>query len=279
MLIVIQLFALRQLAYSRALIYFVSADKARQASQKLHLGLLNWEAVKYHEASELDSFREFTLKQCGHGKNLEIAICLSNFFAQAFPQGDPAIEFFSPNYNPAEDLKAHSEGAPGHCTTRSALVATSLLSIGVPARVVQLIPADIRGGHNAVEVWNGIDNWIYVDPTHGIYFQDASMLQALDKPNEAKLVLIDLPKKVDASGRVGFYRSRSGFLHVDTNLVYPEPWLYTRIGHRLAFWPFRGVFVIEGPLRLDVGILQWTFWLGIGVCLMGLIVMFLRKLF
>jgi hypothetical protein len=39
------------------------------------------------------------------------------------------------------------------------------------------------------------------------------------------------------------------------HLVYPEPWLYTRVGRKLAPGPFNGLFVVVGPpsLRLAVG--------------------------
>jgi hypothetical protein len=42
-------------------------------------------------------------------------------------------------------------------------------------------------------------------------------------------------------------------------LVYPEPWLYTRIGPRFSFWPFRGKFI-------QVGMFRWRFSTALLLC-------------
>ncbi len=47
---------------------------------------------------------------------------------------------------------------------RSAMLATTLLSIGIPARVASFSPRSGWGGHTVVEVWPGT-HWTVVDPT------------------------------------------------------------------------------------------------------------------
>ena len=50
------------------------------------------------------------------------------------------------------------------------------------------------------------------------------------------------------------------------HLMYPEPWLYLRIGHRAAPWPFRGEFAHIGPSQWQFGPAQGLLRYGIVLC-------------
>ena len=86
---------------------------------------------------------------------------------------------------PSKHLERHMAGEPGHCLTRSAIVATQLLSVGIPARVVQMVPAEGKG-HTVVEVWDEASGWTVVDPTSGGVVtsrtQQGSAADLLDAP-------------------------------------------------------------------------------------------------
>jgi hypothetical protein len=70
------------------------------------------------------------------------------------------------DFDPAAHFASHMAGEPSHCLTRSAILATQLLSVGIPARVVQFVPA-VGKGHTLVGVWDETIGWIVVDPTNG----------------------------------------------------------------------------------------------------------------
>jgi len=48
-------------------------------------------------------------------------------------------------------------------------------------------------------------------------------------------------------------------------LVYPEPWLYTRTGPRFSFWPFRGRFI-------QVGTYAWRFSTPLLLCRVAFVI-------
>jgi hypothetical protein len=46
-------------------------------------------------------------------------------------------------------------------------------------------------------------------------------------------------------------------------VIYPDPWLYTRVGRDSARFPFFGRFVLVGPRGLSLGIAQPLLQVGI----------------
>ena len=97
-----------------------------------------------------------------------------------------------------------------------------------------------------VEVWSGSE-WVSVDPTE-------LGLVGSARPSSAAEI-----KRMSGSLRVfeedGSVRQNPYVLSesiANGEIVYPEPWLYTRAGHRFSFWPFRGEFV-------QVGMYGWRF--------------------
>jgi len=162
-------------------------------------------------------------------------------------------------------------GAPGHCLTRSAILATELLSVGIPARVVQMVPARAKG-HTLVEVWDDAMGWTVVDPSTGGYVTGAA------RRGSAVELLVD-PAVIEwrpfGSAPVSTAASEAYRHHFQSllagNLLYPEPWLYLRLGKRAAPWPFRGQYARVGPAFLALGPLQeLLLWAIPGLALLGL---------
>jgi hypothetical protein len=164
-------------------------------------------------------------------------MCLSRAFDHAFPAGTPKHEFLERHFDPVADFEAHLSGQPGHCVNRSAMLATTLLSVGIPARVASFTPRSGWGGHTLVEVWSGAD-WVVVDPT------EMGLVGSI-RPNSAVEIKgrSDALRLFNADGSVRQDPYPLSASIVAGELVYPEPWLYTRTGPRFSFWPFRGKFI------------------------------------
>jgi hypothetical protein len=246
-------FALSVLAVTKALPYatclMAYADIATAASDPSHgfsIESVRWDLEHFSSAPELAPFRRYFFERCGGQTGTQAAICLSQAFDHAFPFGTPKHEFLERNFDPVSNFEAHLSGEPGHCVSRSAMLATTLLSVGIPARVVSFTPRSGWGGHTLVEVWAGAD-WVAVDPSK-------VGLVGSSRPNSAAEI-----KRVSRSLRLfnadGSVRQDPYPLSPSVasgELVYPEPWLYTRTGPRFSFWPFRGRFV-------QVGMYGWLF--------------------
>jgi len=193
-------------------------------------------------------------------------MCLSQAFDHAFPFGTPKHEFLERHFDPTSDFEAHLSGQPGHCLSRSAMLATTLLSVGIPARVASFISSSGWGGHTLVEVWTGAD-WVVVDPT-------LVGLVGTIRPNSATELRRgpDALRLFDADGSV----RQDPYPLLESiargELVYPEPWLYTRTGPRFSFWPFRGKFV-------QVGMYGWRFSTVLLLCRVAFVISTLAGLY
>jgi hypothetical protein len=220
----------------------VSLDAAyeRPSVDGFHIGSLRWNLQDYQHDSKLIPLRQFFTERCRDSTGLPAARCISEHMARAFPHGLPKSEFVDAAYDPVSDLEAHLRGEPGDCVTRSGLIAAILLSAGIPARQLQIIPADAHG-HNVLEVFDSRWGWVLFDPTYGSVFDVAA------GPGSARDALVlgtPVRRLVQATAPSSLpyydaaYRAR--------DLIYPDPWLYTRSGARAATWPFRGLFVHAG---------------------------------
>jgi len=212
---------------------------------------------------------------CPGLSSFETATCLANFFAGRFPHGNPKREFFDSNYDPAKVLSNHLAGEPGHCVTRTGLLAATLLAMGIPARVVQIQPLDGSSGHNVLEIWDSkMGGWVLMDPTYSGSLDMANRHAApISLPMESitprwqqepalhKVLNVTL---TDAQKFYTEQRLRT------SNIVYPEPWLYTRVGKSIAPRPFQGQFVMVGSTSLRLGLGQRLLQSGILLTLVGL---------
>jgi hypothetical protein len=242
------LLALRELPYSSSAIDVVQLGGSADS-----VGILEWDPAVYTRAPSLASYRDLVHEQCDGLGPVATAKCLHGALIESIPVGVPAAEFVDREYDPSAALAAHIAGAPGHCMTYSALLATSLLAAGFPARVVQILPRDGRG-HTAVEVRDRTGRWLLVDPTFG-----GALRQVDGSAAPATLVgsgtFVWAPlgesARVDPGGLPDFYSHRQD---AGGHIVYPEPWLYTRVGKRTGAWPYRGRFVVVGPPEWHLGV-------------------------
>jgi Transglutaminase-like superfamily len=246
-------FAFSSLAVTKALPYasflMANTEFAVAASDPSHgfsIGSMQWEVKQFSSAPRLARFRHYFFETCGGQTGTQAAMCLSQAFERAFPAGTPKHEFLERHFDPVANFEAHLSGQPGHCVNRSGMLATTLLSVGIPARVASFSPRTGWGGHTLVEVWSGSD-WVLVDPTEvGLVGSIRPSSAAETKRMSRSLRLFD----ADGSVRQDPYLLSESIVRGE--LVYPEPWLYTRTGPRFSFWPFRGKFI-------QVGMYSWRF--------------------
>lgn len=260
--------ALRRLPYSTSWIEEVSETELGLApTPDFEIGGLKWPVVEYAVASALEPFRKVFTEHCGGTEGIDAALCASRHLAGQSPIGAPRHEFVDANYDPIAVLEEHLQGAPGHCTTRSALVAAELLSVGIPARLVQLIPA-AGGGHNIFSVWDVKEGWTLIDPTvPGVVTKTGHATSTRE--------LLRYPTAVSVSSSGAPTTSAAGpspALSTAETALYPEPWLYLRVGPRAAQWPFRGTFARIRRDRLTLGPLQKILFFASATTLMALVV-------
>lgn len=194
---------------------------------------------------------------------MSAALCVSERMVTAFPWGAPQRDFYSRNFDPAADFKEHvTWGRPGHCVTRSGILVNELLSVGIPARVVQVFTSDGQG-HNISEVWDDQFGWVLVDPsfggTIGVDGLPVSALSALSRPGPLQIVG-GIPSAAQGSE---YYMSG---LNKGT-VLYPSPWSYLRVEPLSAPWPFLGRYARVGSHSFGFGGAQHALHAGIGVCL------------
>ena len=219
------------------------------------VGDIYFDVDGYNRAPELEPFRQYFRRNCGDAKGTDAAACMSEMLRANVPFGDPRSEFFQAEYSPLDTFQRHMSGMPGHCVTFSGLEAATLLSVGVPSAIVQVYPAN-GPGHNVISVWDDRYGWVLFDPLNGsaVKRRDhyASGVEAVMHPNNLQASIIgdteDQPRYLE-----GFFADRNNFRG---SVVFPEPWLYTRVGERQAGWPFRGRFLAFGQTLLKLGPVQ-----------------------
>jgi hypothetical protein len=266
--LLLQLAALKALPYSSCIVESAFSADDSSALLGFQVGSLSWDVPSYRIDAALEPFRNYFHAHAGGRTGIGAALLIAHSLRKDIPFGEPRREFFQYGYVPAADFSAHLQGEPGHCVTLSGFLAASLLSVGIPARVVQFIPSHNEvGGHNLVEVWDERTGWALIDPSYDghltIRGQTCSALQALLDPVNIRWVAKDTAAEVgDAKA---FYETKSFPLR-DGHLIYPEPWLYLRTGPKGSTWPFRGRFVLVGEPSWRYGPAQTVLRSGIVVC-------------
>jgi hypothetical protein len=266
----VQLTALRSLPYSRASLRTLSAEKAAQASDRLMLDDLDWHPERYAVAASLQPIRAIVGDHCPGSSGYQLAICLTNLFARQFPHGMPTREFFDKDHDPVAVFEAHLAGEPGHCVSRSGMLAVALLATGTPARVVQVLDRAGVHGHNVVEVWDA-GSWRLLDPSFAGHLEAADgKTSALDMKSPPFPRWRPVAERVPVAGV-----NQAQALHdyaerrlQEALIIYPEPWLYTRVGPPLSAWPFTGRFLLVGDPSIWVGRGQVLLQAGAGISLM-----------
>ena len=259
LLLVCEVALLGRLQYSRALLDRISVEEASRTTDPLALGPLRWDPRLYAGQPRMAPFAALTRKHCPDRTPLETARCLGAFMATKFQHGMPSTELFEAHFDPVEVLNRHLAGAPGHCVSRSAILATALLASGMPARMVQLVgqPPGRLVGHNAIEVYDPAAGWVFFDPTFGgEVVATPGAVRAI--PLFATAVSLQWVPSAPVPGTVGGETLDGGAQYTGAgpvftgHVVYPEPWLYTRVGPKLAPAPFQARFLVVGPA-------SWTF--------------------
>jgi hypothetical protein len=246
------LLLLKQLPYSSVILEPVAAEEARRPpASDFSIGPIRWSVAAFTEAKALQPFRDAMRSTCGDAKGLAAGACVTRELHARFPTGDPSSEFVNTNFEPVAHLQRHLAGAPGHCLTRSAILAAELLATGTPARVVQMVPA--RGkGHTLVEVWDEMLGWTLVDPSSGGFVTGSTNhASAVDLLADPKLVQWRPFGEASSAEVEANRRHFQGLLR--GNAVYPEPWLYLRLGERVAPWPWHGSYASVGPSYFPLG--------------------------
>ena len=261
---------LRALPYSSVRLAAVAQSEAtRPPTTSFDVGPLHWPVSDLAASPALQPFRNAMRDSCGDARGIAAAECATKVLTDRVPVGAPTNEFVRTDFDPVAHFKEHMAGAPGHCMTRSAILATQLLSVGIPARVVQFVPLDDKG-HTLVEVWDDALGWTVVDPSSGGYVIGPSSRAAIDllaQPASLEWRPFGFTKAAEAE----VAHQKEHFRHLLAgNVLYPEPWLYLRIGERIAPWPFRGEYARIGAPFLTLGPLQhFLFWMIPAVALLG----------
>lgn len=262
-----QLIALRAMPYTSS---YLVLDRASTSSPvqdgRFWIGDRQVRVADYVEAASLAPFRHGLADACRqHPRPLEFALCVSDRMAALFAHGEPRTEFVAPTFDPAEDLVDHLSGRDGHCVTRAGIGATTLLANGMAARAVQLItPSGL--GHNVMEVWDDRHGWLVIDPTYG----DVAYL----KPGGRQRVIERVIKAPSGANDIFLARSDA----FQGKLIYPEPWLYTRVGTRWAPQPFRGLYAASGTASLRFVVGHWALIVGFFLSLLSAsLVLLLRR--
>jgi hypothetical protein len=254
---------LKALPYSSVHVVGVATSEAtRRPTPDFAIGPLAWPVRDLSVAPELQPCREAFRSACADARGVSAAACAATTLAAKSPFGNPPSEYVDRDFDPVVHLERHLAGEPGHCLTRSAIVATELLAAGIPARVVQMAPAHAKG-HTLVEVWDDTMGWTVVDPSAG------GIVAGVGQRGSAADLLAD-PARVQwkpfGSAPLSAPESEAKKRYFQTllggALLYPEPWLYLRKGERLAPWPLRGRYARVGPALLTLGpaqrVLTWT---------------------
>jgi hypothetical protein len=225
------------------------ADALDAPTPDFHIGPLEWPVSHLARVADLEPFRLNLRSACGSLAGVEAAVCFSNHLARTFPHGSPQTEFVNPGFQPVGQMLAHLHGEPGHCLSRSGLLAAALLASGIPSRVVHILSPELAG-HTVVEVWSAADGWTVVDPTFGRFLRSHR-----GAPNAWALVVGEQRLEWIATGEtplgIGDPSPLGGWTH--GTVIYPDPWLYLRIGDSRATWLYRGLYVVLRPAHLAIG--------------------------
>ena len=223
----IQMFVLQSLDYSTSWLVDVSAaETVVRPTPAFEMGGLRWPVDAYAASPALHELRRNFDTECGGRRSIEAALCVSDRMSRQFPHGGPDDEYVAGSFDPTTFARHHAGGAPGHCGTRSAILAGELLAVGVPARIVQLVHFDGRRDHNVVEIWDAEQGWVVVDPTYGGMVGTAdgptSMLELSKHATEIRWFPVGRPPdpfgNLEPSELEMLYRGL-----FPSAIVYPEP--------------------------------------------------------
>ncbi len=275
LLIVAQLAVLRYLDYSTAYVSWIEfspGDRTEDPGPGFSVGDLRWDMDKYREAPQLEKLREFFREKCGTKKGVAAASCVSVELIRMIPKGTPKREIFDSDYSPGKAFQKHLEGEQGFCTNYAGISSAMLLSVGVPARFIQIRAKDGYGGHNIIEIWDEKYGWVLFDPfNNGLIEENGEPLSAIRAHFAERVQRVDASERGEKRGHLTDYYDKVNRLR--TTLVYPEPWLYTRTGNK-QLPVVRGSYVGFGDGYFRYSLAQNLLRVGIMACAAVLIAAF-----
>jgi hypothetical protein len=132
-----------------------------------------------------------------------------------------------------------------------------------------MVPPDDRG-HTLVEVWDDALRWVVVDPSsYGYMVTRGAPAAAVDLLANSETVDLrrfsSVAPSASETGATRHYLKRL----LTGSLLYPEPWLYLRLGPRVGPWPTRGQYVRAGAAHLTLGPIQHA--LVVAIPVLGLL--------
>lgn len=262
-----QLALLRYLDYSTAYVSWISVAQGEEFGRPtpgFSIGGFRWHVSDYERSPKLEPLRSFFRENCGEKKGIEAASCISLQLIGIIPKGSPKREIFDVDYSPAKAFQKHLEGEQGYCTNYAGMTSAMLLSVGIPARFLQIRAKDGIGGHNIIEVWDENEGWVLFDPfNNGVIEKDGKKLSATEAHFEESVTRVDAADRGAKRGHLPDYFANENRLQ--SSLVYPEPWLYTRVGEKEMPW-FRGAYVGFGDGYFRFSLAQNLLRVGILVC-------------
>ena len=250
-----QLYLFSFFPYKTTDLHFISPETIQRTntpSPNFQIANIKWNVDYYSKTPDLEEFRKFFKQHCASLTGLAAANCVADEL-DVIPIGNPATDSFSRNYDPRDDLRRHLKGEAGHCVTYSSITADSLLSVGIPALLVQILQNG--GGHNINVLWDDKLGWIYFDPIDKVVLKkDGKMISALDALKNGAPVKWEIynPKNDNMIMR-DFYNSLN---LSEGTIIYPEPWYYTRTGERQSAFIYRGAAVGTGEDSFKYGTIQ-----------------------
>ena len=238
---------------STSSLHVATMDEARAApAPNFRMGRLVWEMAVFSRARELSPFRELFRVTCGQRTGSTAAECLVRHLALTVPFGRPSEEFVQPEFDPRRHLERHLAGEPGHCLTTAAIATSALLAVGIPARIVQVVSKNGMG-HTLIGVWDSERGWVLVDSLTGGPVTN----HGHPVPSWA---FLDAPRlDLQVTGLRSALSPLREMARQELQVLYPEPWLYTRVGRRFAPWPFRGEFAVLERTSWQIGVGQTVF--------------------
>ena len=270
-----QLYLMKSLHYTTSSVSWYSIEeeqKKAKPSPDFEIGNLEFNVEKYSKAQELEPFRKYFKQNCENTKGIKAASCLSENLLEKVPFGEPSDELFFPGYSPVKSFEEHLEGKPGHCVSFSGMTLGSLLSVGIPARMVQILPTTKKpNGHNIIEVWDEKEGWVLFDPLSDnlLANENGDYMSALEAiSTNSKIKTVEAGTENITEGHLADYYDNS--TPFDKAITFPEPWLYTRVGEKDSSI-FRGSFVAFGEGYFEYGGSQT--WLRYSVLLCGLLLL------
>lgn len=266
---VIQLMILKSLDYSISYVTWNYSSEILDQSPKpnFEIGYLIWDVEDYSKNESMTPFRTFFNDNCYGLEGIEAASCLSENFIKRVPFGEPSSEIFDANFNPVENFNDKLNGNPGHCVSYASMTVDTLLSVGIPARYIQILPKN-KDGHNLIEVWDKKYGWVVFDSLSDSLISDGnkflSAIEAHTSQTPIKRVEAN-PKNPTVGYLTDYYEGENPF---DNAIIYPDPWIYTRTAKKENFI-YRYNFIGFGDGAFYYSYFQFILRFGILLCLVA----------